>query len=251
MAIVADVFDCLMIDEDGEVIGTTTLTEANIEVTVEENDVRGGKGNFLLGILHADRDININLTDTIFRYDFLAKQLGQDIVTGAGVAWAMPKWYEAKSNMGDVEIELEHTPLASNSGIKIFDESGEEIVASDYTLSGDVVTLDTAADGDRIEVRTYQYETSASTQTIEIDNAVFFKGVKCVLQTVEVSGGQEDAEIVANLQYIFDRALPSGNVTISTASAREAQSQEFNLRVIKPKHSTVVGRILREPVSAE
>lgn len=32
MAVIADVFDVLLIDENGDVVGTTTLQDANIEV---------------------------------------------------------------------------------------------------------------------------------------------------------------------------------------------------------------------------
>lgn len=242
MSLIADIFQVLLVDDNNDVIATTTLTEANIDVSVSENEVRGGRGNALLGILHSDRDININLTDPEFRYDWLAKQLGKDIVVGTGVAYAMPKWYEVVDNAGSFEITLDKTPLTSDHGLKVFDKDGVELTA---TVSTNVVTLTGVAAGDKVEVRTYKYETTASAETIEIDNKTFAKGVKCILETLEIDGEENPTHMV---QYQFDNSLPNGSFAINTSSERTAQSQSFALRVIKPKDSDVVGRVIREAI---
>lgn len=238
--VVADVFDVVLIDSNGDVFGSTTLQDAGIEVQVQENDIRAGKGNQLHGVLHSDRDITINLTDISFRYEWLAKQLGQSIVTGAGVAWAMPKWYDVKTGL---VVNLPSTPT-SGATVAVYDSAGVKLsgtlTGSNYTISSGVVV------GDTVEVRTYSYATSASTKTISIDNSVFAKGVKAVLETVEIDSTTETA--THTLQWQFDNALPSGNFNINTSSAKEAITQEFNLRVIKPKTTNVVGRSLRIPI---
>lgn len=244
MAVVADVFEVVLIDADGSVIGSTTLQDGNIEFAVQETDVRSGRGNVLRGVLHSDRDIKINLTDLAFRYDWIAKQLGQDIVTGAGVAYAMPKWYEAIDNAGSVEITLDETPSDSDS-VAIYGADGAAITT--FTVSGSVVTLTSGVNaGDKVEVRTYTYATDASTESIEIDNSVFPAGVKAVLETVEIDESTET--VTHKLQWQFDNALPSGNFTINTTSSKDAQAQAFNLRVVKPSTSNVVGKSLRIPV---
>ena len=267
MGIIADIFEAILVDSDGRAIGTTSLTESNIEVAVQENDVRHGRGNALVGVLHADRDITLNFTEGEFKYDWIAQQLGQDIATGAGEAWAMPRWYEAEesdletleidpeteepaeeSDM-DVVITLEHEPLATDNNLAIYDADGIEIPATTgYTVSGKEVTLLTAEAGDAIEVRTYKYATPATTREIEIDNSVFGKGVQVVLETLEID--PETEEPIATLQYIFYKCLPSGNFSISTASERTAQTQAFSFRVVKPKTSTVVGKIMRIPIES-
>lgn len=250
MGLVADVFLVNLIDGDGQVFGTTTLQDANIEVQVQENDVRGGRGNQLLAVLHSDRDINISLTDVEFKYDWLAKQLGQDIVTGAGRAYAMPKWYTVQDGgtTGVDSITLDEAPDDMNPELAIYDENGEPITG--FTVNGsDVEFSGTGAvvAGDKVEVRTYAYNTDPTTETIEIDNSVFADGVKAVLETLEIDNNENPTHKV---QYQFDNSLPSGNFTISTASAREAQTQEFSLRVVKPSDSNVVGRVLRMPIVA-
>lgn len=245
MALIADVFDVTLIDEaTNDVVATTTLQEANIEVAVSENEVRGGKGNVLIATLKVSRDITISLTDAEFKYDWLAKQLGQDVKTGAAIAYAAPKWYTVADDTGTLSITLDKTPKTVGS-IAIYDKEGKKL--SGFTLSGSEVTITTGAEaGDEVEVRTYQYDSPAETQTIEFDSKVFAKGLKAILETVEIDG---DETITHVLQYQFDSANPDGNFTVNTASERNAATQSFNLKVVKPKTSSVVGRLLRIPYS--
>lgn len=243
MALIADVFDVTLIDEkSGEVIATTTLQEANIEVAVSENEVRGGKGNTLLGTLHVSRDITISLTDAEFKYEWLAKQLGQDVKTGAGIGYASPKYYTVADNAGTLKITLDKTPKSKNS-IAIYKEDGTKVPTSALTLSSSTVTITSGAvAGDNLEVRTFQFDTPAETQTIEFDSKVFASGVKAILETVEIEGDETISNV---LQYQFDSCVPDGNFTVNTASERNAATQAFGLKVLKPKTSTVVGRLLR------
>lgn len=243
MGFVADVFDVTMIDPvTKDVFGSTTLQDAGIELALESTDIRGGRGNALLGVLHSDRDITVNLTEVSFKYDWLARQMGTDVVTGASVAYAMPKFYEVETGN---KITLDNTPTGDFE-VAIYTEDGEKISGHE-TSGGEVDFSDSAPTveaGDHVEVRAYQYATDVSTETIEFDISKFPKGVVLVLETIEIDG---DETITHKLQYQFDNAVPDGNMTINTASAREAQTSEMALRIVKPKTSTKVGRSLRFP----
>jgi hypothetical protein len=245
MAFIADVFDVILIDtKTGDVIATTTLQDANIDVKVSENEIRGSKGNALLGTLHVSRDITIALTDAEFKYDWLAKQLGQDVTTGAGVAYAAPKWYTVTDAAGALKITLAKTP-SNSASLAIYDADGVKILSSSYTVATGVVTFTTGVvAGDLVEVRTYTYATPAETQTIEFDAKVFASGVQAILETIEIEG---DETIVNTLQYQFDSCVPDGNFTVNTKSDRNAATQAFGLKVLKPKTSSVVGRLVRFP----
>lgn len=245
--LVADVFLVSLIDDAGEVIATSTLQEANIEVSVQENEVRGGRSNQLLAILHSDRDIQISLNDSEFRYDWLAKQLGQTISTGAGIAYAQP--YEViASGTTTITATLPAdapTPKATGHQMYVWNATTKAKVTG-FTIATKTITFPSGASaGDVLEVRTYIYDSAAGTQTINIDNAVFAKGLKAILETIEIDN---DETPKYRLQYQFDETLPSGNFSINTSSERTANAQGFNLRVIKPKGSSVVGRVLRIPI---
>lgn len=245
MGLVANMFKVLVLEPDYKTaIASTTLTDASIEVTMNTNDVVAGD-NELIAILHSSRDINIPLTDVKWRYDFLAMQLGQDIKTGAGTAYAMPKFYTAKDNTGTISITLDETPSDEDS-LKIYKLDETEITT--FTVSGKEVTFATGVEaGDDIYVKTYTYETVATTETIDIDNSVFPSDFIVVLETIEID---EDEQPTHKLQFQFDRCKPTGNITLNTTSDRNATSQQTNFRVLKPKTSTVVGRALRIPISA-
>ncbi|MED3792329.1 hypothetical protein P4571_07730 [Niallia alba] len=247
MTVVADVFRVLAIDEDGDVIGRSLLQDANIEVTVQSNDVNAGQGNELIGVLRSGRQINIAWSDIEFDMAWTAKQFGQDVITSEGVAYAMPKWYLAKDNEGVNSIELENTPATVHE-MKVYNKEGKKV--NGFTVSGKTVDFTAATPvipaGEEVEVRTYIYNTPAETQSFFIDNKVFAKGIKVVLETLEVE--PESDTPIALLQYEFYKAIPDGNFTFNTAAERSAQAMSSTLRVVKPRHSDVVGVVKRIPI---
>lgn len=250
MSLIADVFNVLLIDKDtNDVIAQTLLQDANIDVSVDENEVRGGQGNGLIAILRSARDIQINLTDPTFNYEALARQLGQTIQTGAGIAYAMPKVYDVTDGgTSNPVVTLDKTPNATDHGVAAYTIDGKKITG--FTVTGDKVDFTSASPtvniGDKVEIRTFKFDTDAATESIDIDVKSFGKGVQVVLETLEIDEDEQPKNVI---QYQFDTAIPNGNFTINTSSAREASAQEMALRVLKPKDSDVVGRVLRFPVA--
>lgn len=241
MGLVADVFKCLVIDGSGNVLATDTLSDANIVSEVTKNDVVGGASEGLIAVLHGRRDTNITLTNPVWSMENLALHLGQDIVVGAGEAYKMPSWKTVKDNLGTLEITLDEAPVANT--LKLYMDDGTPL--SGFTVSGTKVTISAGVvDGEKVEVRTYKYATSATAETLEIDITKFPKDAKIVLETIEID---DDEQPLAILQYQFDRVKPDANFSINTATAREASNTESAFRVMKPKDSTVVGRLIRIP----
>jgi hypothetical protein len=175
----------------------------------------------------------------------LANQLGQTAVVGATTAYSMPKWYTVTDNAGTLEVTLDHAPLASGSGIKVYDEDGVEVTGG--TVAGTKITFTTGVvGGDKIEVRSYKYTTEATASEISIDDTSFAKGCVCILETLEL---REDETPLARIQFIFDETLPSGNVQVSTKSQKDASVSNFTFRPIKPKTATKLGRVVRIPLA--
>lgn len=246
MGLIADVFKAQLVKSNGDVLATTTLQDANIDVKVDEKDIRGGEGNNILYVIHSSRDISVTLTDPEFRYDFLATQLGTDIVTGTGVGYATSKFYSVSKPATDKIITLDNTPLANS--LVIYDSTTKKLTTpTDYTVSGNTVTFVSAGVnvGDLVEVRSYQYNTDATTESIEINAVKFASGVKLILETAEIN---DKEEVIAKIQYQFDNAIPDGNIKMDTKSDRSGTTHQMALKVIKPKTSDVVGRVLRIPV---
>lgn len=244
MGLIADVFEATLIKSDGSVLATTTLQDANIEVAVQENEVRGGRGNNILYTLHAGRDITTTLTDPEFRYDMLALQLGQNIITGSGIAYAAP---ENVITTGTTTVGFELKNEAVAGSVIIYDADGVKVDSSKYTVVGKKVTMKDGTVGEKYVVRSYQYVTNTKTETIEIDGTKFATGVKLVLETIEIN---QDEEPIALIQYQFDKAIPSGNFTISTASERTGSTNELSMKIVKPVDSDLIGRVLRIPLDS-
>lgn len=245
--LVADVFNALIQKDDGTLIASTTLAMADINFKQNEKEVRGGQGDNILAILHSARDVDIKTSDMIFRKDWIAQQLGTSETTGAVTAWALPKYYTAVSNTG-IKITLDHTPLATNSGLKLFKTNGTElVVTTDYTISGATVTLlYVGAAGDIIEVRGYKYTTGSTATSLDINSSSFATGAVFILETLELN---TDETPLAKIQYIFDEVLPSGNFSIQTKKEKDATVSEFTFRAIKPANQTSIGRMIRIPLS--
>lgn len=248
MGLIADVFDASLIRSDGSVLATGTLQDGNIAVKVTANDIRGGKGGNILYEVHSGRDITATLNDPEFRMDFLAVQLGNDVVTGVGVAYATSKFYTVKTVSTSLQITLDNTPISGT--VVIYDATGKLLsLTTDYTVSSAAVTFIAASihAGDQVEVRSYQYNTDATTESIEIDATKFGTGVKLVLETVEIDTNEN---IIAKIQIQLNNAIPDGNFTLQTKSDKTGTINQIILKVLKPQTSDVLGTVMRIPVTA-
>ena len=248
MSLVADVFQVLLIDDTGTIFASTTLQSADIDIKVDSKEIRAGRGDALIAVLHSGRQVDIKLAEATFKYDWIAKQLGKTVsAAGTATAWAMPTFYTAVTTTG-VTITISPKPLASASGIEIYKADGTLVAPANYSVvaATGVITFTTGVvAGDVVEVRGYKYTTVATATSVVIDNVSFADGVICVLETLEIS---EDETQLAKIQYIFDEVLPSGNFTVSTKKERDASISNFELKAIKPLTSDTIGRIIRIPV---
>lgn len=201
-------------------------------------------GNALQATLHVQRDINVSLTDVEWRMEWLEKQLGTTTTIGSDVAYAMPTWYTVNSSK---QITLPATPISAtpaDAGLKIYDTNGTEITGA--TLSGAVVTISTATEGDEVEVRTFKYNTPATTQVLTFETDKFARGCTLVLSTFETDENEANPY---ELEYIFENAIPNGSFQINTSSEKNASTQSFDLKIVKPVTSTIAGKLLRIPLS--
>lgn len=247
MSLVADVFDILIQSDSGALIASTTLSSADIKISVDEKEIRGGKGDALIAILHSARKVEITTSEMLFKWDWIANQLGQTAVVGVTNAWATPKFYTAATTTG-ITIILNPKPLASGSGLEIYKADGTLVPSANYTVvaATGVATFTTGVlAGDAVEVRGYKYATAATASTISINNTSFAAGCVCVLSTIEIS---EDETPLNIIQFQFDECLPSGNFDISTKSARDASVSNFTFKAIKPKTSDNLGRMIKTPI---
>lgn len=240
---IADVYDLYIQSNDtNKVIGSTTLSSANLNFTVNENEIRAGRGNSLLGLLHSARDLTVEAEDVSFNWDFIQMQLAKQATSGSVEAYATPKWYEATGTTPTIALEATPSDPAS---VSIFDEDGAEI--STFTVNNNIVTFTSGAvSGKHYEVRGYKYNAPAGTETVVIDASTFAKGVTLVLETIEI----DHNEIPVNkVQIVVPNALPNGTFSLNTTSERQANAMSVTFRAVKGRFEDTLGKIHRIPIS--
>ncbi|WEG18500.1 hypothetical protein PQ478_08460 [Alkalihalophilus pseudofirmus] len=244
MALIADIFEMLVIDRDGDVLAHDTLQESNINVTTETSDVNAGRGDALIAILHGKREIEITGNTPTFKLETLAKHVGTDIITGEGVAWAFPKWYKVAGDSTDgYTFELDKEPLDIDK-VVIKKTDGTEVLNA--AVTGKSVSIeDGLTDGEEVQVLTYTYATNEKTQQLDINASKFPADVRIVLQTLEIGHDEQPTNYI---QFEYARVKPSSDFSFNTSSAREASVQEMSFRVLKPERSDTIGTIKRIPI---
>ena len=118
MSLMVDIFDVFLVDSSGNTLASSTLSTADINISTNSVDVNAGRKDALIAILHSGRKVDISLAEVEFKWDWLAKQLGQTATTGAKTAWCFPLVKKAIDTEGTISITLDVEPLASDSGIK-------------------------------------------------------------------------------------------------------------------------------------
>src|ERR1035437_5196583 len=246
MAMIAKIFKALLIDNvTKDEFATATLEEAGVTIDSATQDVEGGGG--LVSVLHLPKKESINLKDVRFHFDILAKQLGCDIVIGAGEAYAFPVDKTIVLDATVKTITLPQTPKTS-ANVKLYKANTTTAIANtDYTITGTDVEFTGIAyeEGDIISVGSYIYATSATTGTITINNSAYRHGITCVLETLEI----DELELPLNtIQIVLDKCVFDGSVKIDTKTKTDAVRHDFNLKCLNKIGEDIAGRIVRIPI---
>ena len=59
-----------------------TLTESTFGFTISSEEIRGGKGNALIGKYYHDSGLTVQITDSCFKLEYIAANLGVDLQKG-------------------------------------------------------------------------------------------------------------------------------------------------------------------------
>ena len=232
-------FDALIIDEvSNRVIAKSKLDSGNIDVKVEAKEIRAGKENSIIATIGGNRDITLKMEEPVFNLETLAMQVGQDVIDeGAGIAYAMSKVYDVGIGLA---ITLDEVPI---DGTFVFENPG---ITATITADSKIITIAGSgiAAGDEIRILTYQYATSASTQTINI-NAGTFAGAKRVVMENDVYDLSENK--VGKIQYEFSKAKPVGNFNIDVKGG-DASKNSMEFKVLA--HNGKLGKAMFIPVSS-
>lgn len=224
-----------------------SLTASSLEISAQSASLRGGQGNPERIIWDSEKDIAMNMTDSLITKATLETLTGSKFSKGARI---VPKKevVTVTSEAGSLAIVLTKIPVASNSKYPIFfyktndgTNMGEKLTA---TSTGAEVTLTGNTDikeGDEV-IASYYYEAPVTTQSITI-SADIFPGVYALEGTT--FWRNEDGEDVEAL-FLIPKLKILPNFTIGMASSGDPQPFEFNCKVLKDKNNEMVTIVLLE-----
>ncbi len=116
-----------------------TLTESTFNFSISSEDIRGGAANALWGKYFHDSNLQIQLTDAMFKLEYVAANLGVDIEQGGLTV------YESGAN-GDVvvtdgQLTLTHTPTQFDGSAIGWYKKPTDLEWSVGTISGNIMTI--------------------------------------------------------------------------------------------------------------
>lgn len=254
-----DVYKVYLYDVDTNTeLFTDTLTDSSLKFAESLKDVRAGVGNVLLTQIPTNKDASIEITDVKTRLDWIAAKQGTDVQVGKKNAYHMPRIYVAeKGSTGtDVDINLEAAPttLADVRFIKQKADGSTIELTSTPTASGTKVTFSggtgdqVLAEGDKIWVTGYVYETDSTASYITFDSEKFAKAFRVVVEGLIYNSKKKP---VFKKQYIFHQMSIDGSFEDSTKSERDAQANKTTLKAQLAAGETELGYMVLIPVGAK
>lgn len=211
------VADIYLYDENDNIIASAkTLVDSSLESTLANTDIRGGKGNPLQYIYYHSPDMNITLNDVQFNLDFLAKNVGSTLTTGANV------YTEENVTLGVGGAgTVAGTPLAIQATtiygwVTLRNGTVERVTftGQNFTCSG--------AQNDVVCVRYYVLDSAAKSITI---NANMIPSIgRLVLDAQLASSTGSSTNVIGRVQFIFPKVTMTGNFTMSMTADGVSQT---------------------------
>lgn len=202
------VADALVITKSGLQIAAGTLSSTSIDMSVDASDLRGGRGNKIIGRLKTNKNVSVTIEDLEQTPEFQALVSGAEIKSGSITAYVMPKEVRYVTS----GITLEQTPIETKIPCQIL-KNGSKV---EGTVAGGKLTVTGATEGDVILVGGYTYN-ATSAKHFKVQAGKFAENVTVVLEEDVYDG--ETMQIIGRKQTILENCSVDEN--FSLAGSRE------------------------------
>lgn len=142
-----------------------TLTESTFNFSISSEDVRGGSANALWGKYFHDSNLQIQLTDAMFKLEYVAANLGVDIAQGGLTIYESSVAGDAVVTAG--QITLSQTPVAFDGTMLGWYKKPTDLEWSIGTISGNIMTIPSSQVGETYCVK-YFYQ-NPNARSIQIN----------------------------------------------------------------------------------
>jgi len=143
-----------------------TLTESTFNFSISSEDIRGGAANALWGKYFHDSNLQIQLTDAMFKLEYVAANLGVDIKQGGLTV------YESGANGDSIVIDgqatLTHTPTEFDGTAIGWYKKPTDLEWSIGSISGNVMTIPGATIGESYCIKYFYQNPNARSIPINV-----------------------------------------------------------------------------------
>ena len=216
------VADAVIVAENGMQMFSASLSSHTIEQTVDVTDLRGGRGNKIIGRLKSGKSLTVTLEDLKQTKEMQAYISGAEVEEGTIEAYTMPE----ELNYVNGGITLIHDPKYLDNVVCSSVLTGEKYVF-EYNQGGKTLkvgqlgqgtnapgAIDTEiAEGTKIFLGAYIYDADATTEYFKINSVKFAKNVTVILEEDVYDG--ETMQIIGVKQTIIPVASPDENFSLS------------------------------------
>lgn len=227
--IIADVFDCFLVDNNGE---TIMAEEDNSDVTfsmkTDVKEIKCGQGNKTACILRSKQAPEITMTSPKMNLQGLARNLGQDIVTGKaeGITKAIKVRVDATMKHTLARVPKDPTKLQLS-------KNGNALtITTDYTYSEGVITFvegGQVSANDVVIIVPYMFETNDKASKIKIDATSFSEGAMLILETFAINKNDKKQ---GTLYFKMYNAIADGTIDFATKSERDASENKITYKCV-------------------
>lgn len=233
--IIHDTLEAFIKDEENNKVYFLGLTtNGSVSKSVDQEFVRGGIGGKVIGVIQSNNSLEFTITTALHFDDIYEIQSGSIF---ADEAVTVQKVETAKLTSG--KLTIQGTP--DDGQVIVLDKYGKQVSA---TYSTGQVTVTGGTEGD---IYTVIYSESVQANVLNLEADKFPKSY-----TVQLHGIAYDAaknEVVADIYWIFDHALPNGNFTANYGTG-ENKTDEITFTAIAPYGSNTYGRYVVVPRTA-
>lgn len=141
-----------------------TLTDSTFDFSITGEEIRGGSGNALWGKYFHDSNLNVTLTDAMFKLEYVAASLGVNIEMGAlSIYESAPAGDKVAEG---AVINLTNTPVAFDGTLIGWYKKPTDAEWTIGTITGNTMSIPGATTGDAYCVKYFYQNPNARQVTI-------------------------------------------------------------------------------------
>lgn len=216
-----------------------TLTDSGINISVSKDDIRGGEGAAIQFNFFHDANVEITLTDVLWKREYLTAQLGAQFDAGiSGQFDYITETLTARSNLLFPTNRVQRLPVPCSDGgqfVVWYSKVGEDEWHA-YSSSSTILAIPVSAlDGTAYCVRYLAPETHA--KTAEITSTIIPEELFLIITAPLFSGDACAAS----------RGRLAGHITFEIPRFQLNGTQEFNLNMSQNQTMSLNGVALASP----